>query len=86
MDGDQMPKVDLTKDARKLTISDRAYMKRIEEINTERVQRLMKMRRNNAITGSLLGLGVLGIYFYTIYAVRQESFLDDFEEPQKTTN
>lgn len=60
-------------------------IKQIERQNLERVAKLKRVRRNNRITGSLLGVGVLAIYAYSMYAVKQESFLDDFEEPQKTT-
>lgn len=30
-----------------------------------------------------IGVSVLGIYGYSMYAVKQEKFLDDFEEPAK---
>jgi hypothetical protein len=35
------------------------------------------------LPGLLLGGGVFGIYAYSMLAVQQEKFLDDFEEPQK---
>lgn len=38
---------------------------------------------SDAILGCALGLGVLGIYGYSMFAVKQEHFLDDFEEPKK---
>lgn len=76
---DRMPKIDLSK----LKQSDIDFIKSFEKQNFERVQKLKKIRRNNLITGSLLGLGVFGIYFYSMWAVRQESFLDDFDEPAK---
>lgn len=60
------------------------YIKQIEKQNLERVAKLKRVRRNNLITGSLLGVGVLAIYGYSMYAVKQETFLDDFEEPEKT--
>ena len=52
-----------------------------------------QMRKNNEIIftllispicfeGGLLGLGVLGIYGYSMLAVKQEKFLDDFEFPE----
>lgn len=76
---DRMPKIDLSK----LKKSDIDFIKAIEKQNFERVQKLKKIRKNNIITGSLFGLGVFGIYFYSMWAVRQESFLDDFDEPVK---
>ncbi|KAK0091630.1 hypothetical protein PV326_002930 [Microctonus aethiopoides] len=85
MDPEDMPKLNLAKDAAKLSTSDRHYIKKIEEFNVERVARLKKLNRNNRIVGGLLGLTVISIYAYTINAVKQERFLDDFEVPQTTT-
>lgn len=76
---DRMPKIDLSK----LKQSDLDFIKAFEKQNLERVQKLKRIRRNNIITGSLLGLGVFGVYFYSMWAVHQESFLDDFDEPVK---
>lgn len=74
-----MPKIDISK------LSDREilYIKEVERKNLERVEKFRRMRRNNRITGSLLGLLAISIYGYSMYAVKQETFLDDFEEPQK---
>lgn len=82
---DKMPKVDLEKDKKRISPSMFEYMQLIEKQNIERVQKLKHMRRNNLITGCLLGTGVLGIYFYSMYAVQQEKFLDDFNEPEKSS-
>nr|CAH7714948.1 unnamed protein product [Callosobruchus chinensis] len=78
---DRMPKIDVNK----LRHSDVEFIREIEKKNFERVQKLKLIRRKNLITGVLLGAGVLGIYGYSMYAVKQESFLDDFDEPEKTT-
>lgn len=78
-----MPKVDLTKDAEKLRSTDIVYMKRLEEQNRQRASRVLRYRKANTITGITLGLTVIGIYTYTIYSVKQEKFLDDFEMPEK---
>lgn len=78
-DSDRMPKID----GQKLRPSAIDYMKFVEKQNLERVEKLKRIRRNNIITGSLIGVGVLSIYFYSMFAVKQERFLDDFEEPQK---
>ncbi|XP_059050747.1 cytochrome c oxidase assembly factor 3, mitochondrial [Achroia grisella] len=59
------------------------YMRIIEEKNRERVQKLELIARRNRITGLSIGAGVLGIYLYSIFAVKQETFLDDFNEPEK---
>lgn len=62
------------------------FMRLIEKQNLERVEKLKKLRKNNLITASLLGAGVIGIYAYSMLSVKQEKFLDDFEEPKKIQN
>lgn len=80
MSGDNvMPKIDVQKE-----LSGSAhlnYMKIVERDNMERVRRLKRMRQRNLFTGFLLAGGVLGIFAYSMLAVKQENFLDDFEEP-----
>lgn len=79
-----MPKVDVLKDVGKLKSTDLVYMKRIEEQNLQRAIRVHGYRKANNRTAIALSLGVIGIYAYTIYSVKQEKFLDDFEVPEKT--
>ncbi|KAL2730238.1 hypothetical protein V1477_016049 [Vespula maculifrons] len=83
MDKEWMPKVDLKKDRAKIKNIHISLMNEVEKQNSERVKQLMKLRRSNRILGSILGVTVLSIYFYTIYTVKQEKFLDDFNEPEK---
>lgn len=68
---------------RKLKKSEIDFMRLIEQQNLQRVQKLQRQRRNNKITALALGGSVLGIYLYSMYSVKQERFLDDFEEPLK---
>ncbi|XP_012261481.2 cytochrome c oxidase assembly factor 3, mitochondrial [Athalia rosae] len=84
MADERMPGIE-DKSSRKLTAVEKELIRNIEKLNIERVAKLNKVRRNNKITGLILGAGVLGIYGYTMHAIRQETFLDDFDEPQKTT-
>jgi hypothetical protein len=77
----RMPKVDPVK----LKQSEVDFIKFVEKQNLDRVRKLQTLRRKNLITVSLLGLGVLSIYGYSIYSVKQENFLDDFEVPATTT-
>lgn len=79
-----MPKVDVLKDVGKLKSTDVVYMKRLEEQNLQRARRVLGYRKANNRIAIALGLGVIGIYSYTIYAVQQEKFLNDFEMPEKT--
>jgi len=78
-----MPKVDVLKDAEKLRSTDVIYMKRMEQQNLQRAISVQAYRKRNRISGILLGLGAVGIYVYTMYSVKQEKFLDDFEVPEK---
>lgn len=67
----------------KLTPAQIAFMKLTEQENLKRVKKLDAIRRRNWMTGWTLGLCVLSIYGYTILTVKQERFLDDFNEPEK---
>lgn len=67
----------------KLTAAQIAFMKLTEQENIKRVQKLELIRKRNWMTGWTLGLCVLSIYGYTILTVKQERFLDDFQEPEK---
>ncbi|XP_055529837.1 cytochrome c oxidase assembly factor 3, mitochondrial [Wyeomyia smithii] len=69
--------------SRKLKQSEIDFMRLIEKQNLQRVEKLQRMRRNNKITAFTLGGAVLGIYLYSMLSVKQEKFLDDFEEPLK---
>lgn len=78
-----MPKIDLQKDKRKLRSTDLIHMKRVEERNLQRAQMVKTWKIKNNIMASCLMAIVAGIYGYTIFAVKQEKFLDDLEEPEK---
>uniref|UniRef100_A0A182FC18 rRNA adenine N(6)-methyltransferase n=1 Tax=Anopheles albimanus TaxID=7167 RepID=A0A182FC18_ANOAL len=66
---------------RQLKRAEADFMRLIEQQNLQRVQKLQRQRRNNKLTGIALGGTVLGIYLYSMFSVKQEKFLDDFEEP-----
>lgn len=74
-----MPRLNLQRDSLQLSKAQLDYMKMVEIQNAERVRKLALQRKNNIVVGSLLGLGVLGIYTYSIYSVKQEKFLDELE-------
>jgi dimethyladenosine transferase 1, mitochondrial len=78
---DLMPKVNFGKD--KPTESELQFIKLIEQKNKERVLKLRKLRFRNLWVASALGGSVFGIYAYSMLAVRQESFLDDFDQPAR---
>ena len=81
---DFMNKLNLEKD--KLTTVEKEYMKRIADQNLDRVKRFEAIRRKNRWTGLGLGIGVISIYLYSMMSIKQENFLDDFEEPEKISN
>lgn len=48
---------------------------------------LKKQRSRNALVGLGILAGAFGIYAYTMYAVKQENFLDEeFDNPGTTSN
>lgn len=75
---DQMPKVDKPS----ISASTVEWMKVVEKQNLDRVLKLKKIRQRNLFTGIFLGTAVISIYAYSILAVKQETFLDDFEVPK----
>lgn len=80
------PNFKIQEPGRKLKPSEVDFMKLIEKENINRVKKLQNLRRRNNLTGLILGGSVLSIYLYSMYAVKQEKFLDDFSEPVKISN
>ncbi|XP_050681094.1 cytochrome c oxidase assembly factor 3, mitochondrial [Leptidea sinapis] len=82
-DSNYKPKINAGDQEPVLKQAELDYMKIIEQKNRERVQKLQQLGRRNKITGFAIGAGVFSIYLYSIFAVKQETFLDDFDEPAK---
>lgn len=82
MADDQMQKYDAVKHKDLLNKTALDFMKIIEEQNRLRVEKLNRIRRRNIFTGLSLGALVVSIFSYSILAVKQETFLDDFEPPE----
>lgn len=80
---DQMPQVNFVKEGE---IDKRLLqqIKFVERQNLIRATRLNRLRKNARYTGILLGGIALSIYGYSIYSIKQETFLDDFEVPEVT--
>ena len=56
----------------------------MERLPEQEIKRLLmrKYQKRNILVGLGLTAGVLGIYFYSMFAVKQENFLDkEFDEP-----
>lgn len=80
-DQNEMPKVDFSRD-KNLRFSS-FYAQAVERRNVQRTLDWKLKQRRGALVGfGLFGL-VVAIYTYSICAVKQETFLDDFEEPPR---
>ncbi|XP_023225527.1 cytochrome c oxidase assembly factor 3, mitochondrial-like [Centruroides sculpturatus] len=80
-DKDYMPKLNVEKDLTPEQRSQIYYMNKVHRENVERVMKLKRLRKRNLSTGLLLGGAVLGIYAYSMIAVKQEKFLDELDIP-----
>lgn len=79
---DTLQKVNVKTD-KKLTPTDLINIKRVEEINKKRAANVKLVKRRNLISALSLALFAGGVYMYTIRTMKQEEFLDDFNEPEK---
>ncbi|GAV08808.1 hypothetical protein RvY_18449 [Ramazzottius varieornatus] len=59
------------------------FMRKADMWNRERVLQMRKLKAKNILTGLLLGGTVASIYAYSIMAIKQETFLDDLDEPER---
>lgn len=82
-DNEFMPKLDLSRDKNRLKYTDLVYMQQAEHIAIQRALKYRATRNRCAVAGLSLGALAIGIYVYTIRAVKQETFLDDLNEPEK---
>lgn len=81
-DGEYLKKIDIAKDLDKLSTAEQFFIRKSNAINEKRYQRLKKRKKLARIAGLALTTIVLSIYFYTMYAISQEKFLDDFIVPE----
>ena len=58
------------------------YIEKLNARNNERFIKEKKLQKHYRLTGAILVSIALSIYGYTMYAIRQEKFLDDFDEPE----
>jgi len=80
-----MPKVDLH--GANIDKRTRQLMQEVDLMNKTRLERLARQRKGAKWTAGFVTASILGIYAYSMYAVRQETFLDvlDEEVRQKQT-
>lgn len=75
-------KIDLNKDMDKLLPEHKIYIQKLIEKNNERYAAQKKLRRHQLTAGTILFAIVFSIYFYTMFSIQQEKFLDDFDVPE----
>ncbi len=56
-------------------------IRKAEDANKSRAARHVKYRKKDWYIGGICFAIAITIYSYTIYAIKQEKFLDDFEVP-----
>lgn len=59
------------------------FVRKAEKRNKERAKMHRFFRRKDWMIAATCFAIVLGIYAYTIFAIQQEKFLDDFEMPEE---
>lgn len=59
------------------------FIKKAEKSNKKRANLHRFFRRKDWMIAAFCFSLVLGIYFYTIFAIKQEKFLDDFDMPDE---
>ncbi|KAL6734489.1 hypothetical protein Aduo_005026 [Ancylostoma duodenale] len=69
-----------TIDIEDLPRAQKRFAKQFEKVNEERVKEIFAKNYKNHIALAVLGCLVVGIYYYTIYAVKQETFLEEIDE------
>ncbi|XP_023247231.1 cytochrome c oxidase assembly factor 3, mitochondrial [Copidosoma floridanum] len=81
--GDRVSKLSNRCSERQLNVIEKEYIQRVQQQNWDRVKKWSRIRYKNRYLGTALGVGVFSIYLYSMWAIKQESFLDDFNEPEK---
>ncbi|CAI4232768.1 unnamed protein product [Auanema sp. JU1783] len=69
-----------TVDIEDLPRAQKRFAKQFEQVNEQRIKEIFAKNYKNHIAFSALILLVVGIYYYTIYAVKQETFLEEIDE------
>ena len=69
-------------DQKKLSPAMQMYANKINAKNVEEFNKMKKVKSYNRIVAGLLATFVLGVYGYTMFAISQEKFLDDFDVPE----
>lgn len=79
---DRLKEIDMAKEFDKLSPSEKLYIKKLDAMNKKRLESVQRRKKFGRIAGISLTLFALSVYFYTMYAIQQEKFLDDFTVPE----
>ncbi|GMT28521.1 hypothetical protein PFISCL1PPCAC_19818, partial [Pristionchus fissidentatus] len=60
--------------------AQKRFAKQFEKVNEERIKEMFARNYKNHIAFTSLVLLTISIYFYTMYAVKQETFLEEIDQ------
>ncbi|UMM16150.1 hypothetical protein L5515_013286 [Caenorhabditis briggsae] len=75
-----------TIDIEDLPRPQKRFAKQFEKVNQERVKEIFAKNYKNHISFAVLIGLVVGIYWYTMYSVKQETFLEEIDEEMAMQN
>lgn len=76
----EVDEVDIQKKLGKLQMD---FVRKAEQTNKNRAKMHRFFRRKDWMIAAFCVFMVVGIYSYTIFAIKQEKFLDDFDMPEE---
>jgi hypothetical protein len=74
--------IDMKLDLNKLSKAQQMYINRLNMANLKRYEAVQRRRKIARYMGTALFVTVFSIYFYTMFAIKQEKFLDNFDIPE----
>lgn len=79
---DYLKKIDLNTEMKNFSPVQQMYFRKLIERNAIRARREQRARNHFRISGLILFTIVFSVYGYTMLAIKQEKFLDDFDTPE----
>jgi hypothetical protein len=67
-------------DVASLPKAQRRFVQEMQRVNEQRVNKIHRRNRKSHVMFAAIVLLVISIYCYTIYAVKQETFLQEIDE------
>lgn len=59
--------------------AQRRFIQQMQEVNDRRVDTIFRQRKGARVTALALVLLIIAIYWYTLHAVKQETFLEEID-------